>query len=133
MFLKLLYVSILCVYVEVYIFIEIFIHHTVLVYIKIHRLHVSATSSIITSNSALLHYNINSRIRTALRTEHIRILYSTNNLHHTIIKHLHNFKGVLDNVTNGPVPQQPHSIYLLKIYLTFFLVLIIEYQFNVVI
>jgi hypothetical protein len=39
---QILYVSILCVYVCVYI-----IQNTVLVYIKIHRLHVSATSAII--------------------------------------------------------------------------------------
>jgi hypothetical protein len=32
---------------KIYIFIEIFIQHTVLVYIKMHRLHVSATSAII--------------------------------------------------------------------------------------
>jgi hypothetical protein len=57
---------------------------------------------------------VGKRIRTALRIENNQILYSTNNLHHTIIKHLHNCKGVLDNVTNGPVPQQLHSSYLFK-------------------
>jgi hypothetical protein len=96
------------------------LHFTISIYNKqthiLKKLNIPDSPLRLTSNSTLLHYNINTRIPTALRIENIKILYSINNLHHTIIKHLHNFKGVLDNVMNGPVPQQPHSIFLLKIY-----------------
>jgi hypothetical protein len=94
------------------------LHFTISIYNKqthiLKKLNIPNFPLRLTSNSTLLHYNIHTRIRTATRIENIQILYSTNNLHHTIIKHLHNFKGVLDNVTNGHVPQQPHSTYLLK-------------------
>jgi hypothetical protein len=102
------------------------LHFTISIYKTNKQTHILKKLNIpdfplqLTSNSTLLHYNINTRIRTALRIENIQILYSTNKLHHTMIKHLHNFKGVLDNVTNGPVPQQFHLIYLLKMCLTLY-------------
>jgi hypothetical protein len=84
------------------------LHFTISIHNKqthiLKKLYIPDSPLRLTSSSTLLYYNINTKIRTAIRIENIQILYSTNSLHHTIIKHSYNFKGVLDSLTNGPMP-----------------------------